>query len=390
MKKILLLLSFIYVVQLSAQCPINITAEYGIICNSMKVQLIASGATSYSWHPQPFVSTSINGDTVIAQPSASIIYTVTGITGTCTATNTVEVIVNNCIPPQVGFIKSTGITCVNHCIIFNDTTQYHSTKPLFYTWVFPGGSIIPVTGGSIIGDTLTYAMTNSTPLNPVKVCYHVNSQLNGNGYYPVTQIVRNGINQINTYNDSVKVLPGPTVNFSLAQDTAPHTWDVYPTYYSAAQSSSAIWYWGDGTSTAGLYPSHTYAVAGKYTISVSFTDITGCRDSVWQTDSVYRLSNSSMVTVNVLQSTTGISIFKTQNASIKIYPNPANDVLNVELEMLNGKAELKLFDVNGKQVLWQTINGKTIVDVSNLNAGVYNISIANNGGVVNKRLVIVR
>jgi PKD repeat protein len=76
--------------------------------------------------------------------------------------------------------------------------------------------------------------------------------------------------------------------------------------------------------------------------------------------------------------------------NIQVYPNPTKDVLNVELEMLNEKAELKLFDVNGKLILTQTIIGKTIVDVSNLNAGVYNLSLLNSDGVVNKRVVVVK
>ena len=86
---------------------------------------------------------------------------------------------------------------------------------------------------------------------------------------------------------------------------------------------------------------------------------------------------------------TGIKNISTKN-EINIYPNPVNDILNVELEMLNEKAELKLFDVNGKLVLMQTINGKTTVDVSNLNAGVYNLSLLSNDDVVNKRVVVVK
>jgi hypothetical protein len=49
-----------------------------------------------------------------------------------------------------------------------------------------------------------------------------------------------------------------------------------------------------------------------------------------------------------------------------------------------------MYDVNGKLVLSQTINGKTSIDASNLNEGVYNINIISNEGVVNKRMVIVR
>jgi len=77
----------------------------------------------------------------------------------------------------------------------------------------------------------------------------------------------------------------------------------------------------------------------------------------------------------------------THNTQLNIYPNPATNVLNVELGILNENAEIKLFDVNGKLVLSQTIQGNTNIDVGNLNSGVYNVNI---NGVTNKRLVIVK
>jgi hypothetical protein len=51
---------------------------------------------------------------------------------------------------------------------------------------------------------------------------------------------------------------------------------------------------------------------------------------------------------------------------------------------------MQVYDINGKTVLTQTINGKTTIDATSLNKGVYNISLQSNEGVVNKRLVIVR
>ncbi len=49
-----------------------------------------------------------------------------------------------------------------------------------------------------------------------------------------------------------------------------------------------------------------------------------------------------------------------------------------------------MYDVNGKLVLNQIINGKTTIDAGSLNEGVYNISIISNEGIVNKRVMIVK
>ena len=74
---------------------------------------------------------------------------------------------------------------------------------------------------------------------------------------------------------------------------------------------------------------------------------------------------------------------------INIYPNPARNNFTIETATTN-KQTLQLFDVTGKLVLNQTIEGKTTIDVNSLNEGVYNLSLVNTTGVINKRLVIMK
>ena len=77
------------------------------------------------------------------------------------------------------------------------------------------------------------------------------------------------------------------------------------------------------------------------------------------------------------------------NNQIVIYPNPTQTNFTIETTSTD-KQTLQIFDVNGKLVLLQTINGKANIDASNLAEGVYNLSLINPSSVVNKRLVIVR
>ena len=195
----------------------SINSEFQIICSGQKDHLYGfpqNGPTNHSYHyvwlPSPFISSSVSGDTMLVQPPISTIYTLT-VYGTCVKHNiaTLGVTVNTCIKPNVNFTKSSDTICVNHCITYKDLTQNNSTKPLFYSWIFTGGSIAPVAGSTVSGDTLFYSMTNNTPLNPVKVCYHINSSLNNHGAYPVVEIVQTGIGQVGVKVDSVYVLPGP-------------------------------------------------------------------------------------------------------------------------------------------------------------------------------------
>jgi hypothetical protein len=85
----------------------------------------------------------------------------------------------------------------------------------------------------------------------------------------------------------------------------------------------------------------------------------------------------------------GINQITDINNRVNIYPNPSSTNFVIETSNTD-KQTLQVFDVNGKLVLTQTINGKTNIDASNLAEGVYNLSLQNSTGVVNKRLVIVR
>ncbi len=86
----------------------------------------------------------------------------------------------------------------------------------------------------------------------------------------------------------------------------------------------------------------------------------------------------------------GIEQFANNSSDINIYPNPNNGSFTIEPQNILYNVHYTMYDVNGKAVLSQIINGKTTIDASNLNEGVYNLSLQSNQGIVNKRIVIVR
>ncbi|HEX7413869.1 MAG TPA: nidogen-like domain-containing protein [Bacteroidia bacterium] len=118
---------------------------------------------------------------------------------------------------------------------------------------------------------------------------------------------------------------------------------------------------------------------GYYNVTITGTDNIG-----------HPLSTNKKYVVHILTSgTTGIKQTTSNSNQVVIYPNPNNGTFVIETNATTKQA-LQVYDVNGKMVLSQTINGKTIIDASSLNEGVYNISIISNEGMVNKSLVIVR
>lgn len=92
--------------------------------------------------------------------------------------------------------------------------------------------------------------------------------------------------------------------------------------------------------------------------------------------------------------TTGISNEPKEYAEINVFPNPANDLVVVQVNGLNKEnLTVELFDVNGK-VLQRTIlyQGSTIVyfDTQTLYEGMYFIRIAGSAGVTTREIVVAR
>ena len=82
----------------------------------------------------------------------------------------------------------------------------------------------------------------------------------------------------------------------------------------------------------------------------------------------------------------GVSQYSNIYSQISVYPNPNNGTFIVET---NSTQTLQIFNINGKVVLSQIINGTTTIDASKLSEGVYNINITGNEGIINRKLVIV-
>src|SRR6185295_10239224 len=69
----------------AAGCSLNVSASANPICKTKKTNLTASGATTYTWSPATGLNTT-TGAVVVAKPTATTTYTVSGDGGACTAT----------------------------------------------------------------------------------------------------------------------------------------------------------------------------------------------------------------------------------------------------------------------------------------------------------------
>jgi hypothetical protein len=78
---------------------------------------------------------------------------------------------------------------------------------------------------------------------------------------------------------------------------------------------------------------------------------------------------------------TGIPL-QQQNASVSIYPNPADEMITVETGHALGACEIKVVDILGNQVLDtkpQFINAKAGINTAGLTKGIYFLKVMDNG-----------
>ncbi|MEX2483794.1 MAG: T9SS type A sorting domain-containing protein [Brumimicrobium sp.] len=84
-----------------------------------------------------------------------------------------------------------------------------------------------------------------------------------------------------------------------------------------------------------------------------------------------------------------VGVGENQLARTKVYPNPANETLNLKLPNNIDNAEVSIVDVMGRTVLDQSIvNDYTQINVSHLEKGMYVVNIKNGDSVESKNIVI--
>lgn len=111
----------------------------------------------------------------------------------------------------------------------------------------------------------------------------------------------------------------------------------------------------------------------------------GDANNMWQEASNYEdpeTNNNSDIVLVEFDCAQSLKEINANTSSLKVYPNPATTgVTNFEFEFKgNETATVRVYDVTGRTVLTQEVKGAGIqtvqVDVTSLNAGMYNMEIA--------------
>lgn len=201
--------------------------------------------TSWNWN---FGNTNTS---TLQNPSASYTtpgtYTVTltaiNASGSHTKTRTAYITVF--ANPIASFTINPDTVCVSNPVLFISTSTNGSGVINHWRWTFGDGVVV------------------DSSLNAVSHPYTFVQQ------FPVSLIVTDNHGCTSTANSSVVVTNGPVANFTatpLSSCTAPLTVNFTNTSTGGVQSYS--WQFGDGGTSTGTSPSHTYSGNGIYTVTL--------------------------------------------------------------------------------------------------------------------------
>jgi len=303
--------------------PLNST-----ICSGQSATINASGGTSYSWSPGTGLNTT-SGPTVVATPSATTTYTLTGVSSNgCTSNIPVTVNVNPNPSPY--------ITPANPSVCPGNSTVLTGNGADSYTWspgtylsctncptptVTPAQNITyTVTGTSSAGCTGTTSVTvtiNPTPIINItppapSICTGSSIGLTASGASSYTWVPSTGL--------SCTSCPNPTAN-----PTTPITYTVTGTSAAGCTGSTSVTVSINPDLILGITPSNPSICQGN---SVQLT-ANGANSYVWTPTTGLSCTNCSNPTATpnaqTTYSVTGTSTAGctgTTSTTVSFYPNP--------------------------------------------------------------------
>jgi hypothetical protein len=76
-------------------------------------------------------------------------------------------------------------------------------------------------------------------------------------------------------------------------------------------------------------------------------------------------------------------------SNVSVYPNPASDEVNINIEGLIGDVQVRILDLSGKEVYASNLNGSSVntVNVNSLAKGVYTIEVKNEEKTITRKLI---
>ena len=152
--------------------------------------------------------------------------------------------------------------------------------------------------------------------------------------------------------------------------------DPYISFSDNSQNPGAVsWDFGDGGVSTLSNPNHLYSQNGTYQVTMNVNN--GCG-----TD-----SKTKTVTINLA---TGIQNVDKEKR-MHIFPNPAQNIVNIDLGLIMNGGNLEIIDFTGKIVYSSIVDvnqTKFKINIRNFAAGFYLVKFSSENAIITKKLII--
>jgi PKD repeat protein len=189
------------------------------------------------------------------------------------------------------------------------------------------------------------------------------------------------------------------VNFWMWKDSSAVpaiVWDAYAVYPN--NMVSTVWSWGDGSTSTGLFPSHTYSAAGMYNICVTVSVACGATATTCYNANIFKTtgSNNAMAVVNVKNASapTAVEQADINPLSILLFPNPSSGEIEVRAtNVTDNTVQIRIYNVLGQEVYSCSEENTTgtvskQIDLANLSSGSYFVKVITGKGSQNSKLIL--
>jgi hypothetical protein len=185
-----------------------------------------------------------------------------------------------------------------------------------------------------------------------------------------------------------KLSQGCSAYFTVMPDIVPHNWLVVDRIQGATPVTY-FWEWGDGNTSTGATPSHTYPVAGYYPICLTITDSNNCVSTYCDSSTYLFRAEAGMGIVNIQampSSAVGVDELNISH-DINLYPNPARQTIFIRNILRD--SEIRITDIYGELVFFKLASENNLeVNISNFISGLYIIRVSNSKGTSTQKIIV--
>jgi PKD repeat protein len=166
---------------------------------------------------------------------------------------------------------------------------------------------------------------------------------------------------------AINPLPFCAPSFSFSQqESGPYLFENTSDFNGVA---SYYWDFGDGVSSTEVNPTHLFLMSGPFNVCLTISTSFGC-------------SNTECTVINVVST-------EELDSDLKVYPNPAEDFLIVQLNSKWEGSDLELFSLDGRKLISHLVSGnQTVVQCGALARGTYLLKLSSEKGVVRQVIQI--